>query len=57
MDWHDYVRTRLPDITGDPARDDEIVEELAQHLALRFARAIRAADKSRALAPTPSSGK
>ena len=36
MQWHDYVRGRLSDITGDAARDEEIVEELAQHLAQRY---------------------
>ena len=35
MDWHAFVRTHLSDITGDPVRDEDIVEELAQHLALR----------------------
>lgn len=36
MDWREYVRQTLTDITGDPARDNEIIEELAQHLASRF---------------------
>jgi predicted permease len=36
MDWHAYVRERLPEITGDAARDEEIVEELAQHVAQRY---------------------
>jgi putative ABC transport system permease protein len=36
MDWRDIARTHLADITGDPARDEEIAEELAQHMALRF---------------------
>jgi putative ABC transport system permease protein len=36
MDWRDYVRHHLRDLTGDPARDADIVEELAQHLAARF---------------------
>lgn len=36
MDWREYVRQHLTDITGDPARDEEIIEELAQHLASRF---------------------
>src|SRR5688572_21761614 len=36
MDWREIARTHLPDITGDPARDEEIAEELSQHLALRF---------------------
>jgi putative ABC transport system permease protein len=36
MDWTALVRARLPEITGDGARDGEIVEELAQHLAQRF---------------------
>src|SRR5262245_48904642 len=40
MDWHAYVRERLPEITGDAARDEEIVEEIAQHLAQRYAEAI-----------------
>jgi putative ABC transport system permease protein len=32
----DVVRRELALITGDPARDEEIVDELAQHLALRL---------------------
>ena len=36
MDFHRYVRAHLADITGNAARDEEIVEELAQHLAQRF---------------------
>ena len=36
MDWHAFVRERLGEITGDAARDAEIVEELAQHLASRM---------------------
>jgi len=36
MDWVALVRGRLPNITGDGARDEEIVEELAQHLAQRY---------------------
>jgi predicted permease len=36
MDWRAYVRQQLRDITGNPARDADIVEELAQHLAARF---------------------
>jgi len=39
MDWHAYVRERLPEITGDAARDEEIVEEIAQHVAQRYAEA------------------
>jgi hypothetical protein len=35
MDWHQFVRAHLPEITGDGARDAEIVEELAQYVALR----------------------
>ena len=35
MDWRDYLRRELRDITGNPARDADIVEELAQHLAAR----------------------
>jgi putative ABC transport system permease protein len=35
MDWHAHVRRHLADITGDAARDEDIVEELAQHLAQR----------------------
>jgi putative ABC transport system permease protein len=35
MDWRDYVRQQLSTVTGDHARDAEIVEELAQHLATR----------------------
>jgi putative ABC transport system permease protein len=35
MDWHAVVRTHLAEITGDAARDEEIVEELAQYLAQR----------------------
>ena len=36
MNWHAFVRERLGDITGDAARDAEIVEELAQHMASRM---------------------
>jgi putative ABC transport system permease protein len=36
MDWQQYVRTQLADITGDAARDAEIVEEIAQDLAQRY---------------------
>jgi putative ABC transport system permease protein len=35
MDWHRFVRAHLTEITGDAARDEEIVEELAQYAALR----------------------
>ena len=45
MDWRAYVRQQLREITGDPARDADIVEELAQHLAARF-------DESRASGAT-----
>ncbi len=37
MDWRAHVRQELRDITGDPARDEEIVEELAGYLAERYA--------------------
>lgn len=33
--WRELVRARLSSITGDGALDEDIVEELAQHLALR----------------------
>ncbi len=36
MDWNAAVRARLGPITGDPALDAEIVDELAEHLALRY---------------------
>ncbi len=36
MDWREAVRAVLRDVTGDPASDEDIVEELAQHLALRY---------------------
>jgi predicted permease len=36
IDWLGIVRTHLPVMTGDAARDEDIAEELAQHLALRF---------------------
>jgi len=39
VDWHAYVRERLPEITGDAARDEEIVEEIAQHVAQRYTEA------------------
>ena len=49
MNWHAYVRERLPEITGDAARDEEIVEEIAQHLAQRYDEARAAgADHARA---------
>ena len=34
--WRALVRAILNRITGDPAHDEDIVEELAQHLAQRF---------------------
>lgn len=36
MNWHDFVRVRVGEITGDAARDADIVDELAQHMATRF---------------------
>jgi putative ABC transport system permease protein len=36
MDWRAYVLQHLRDITSDPARDADIVEEMAQHLASRY---------------------
>ena len=36
MDWGNEVRAALRAVTGDAARDEEIVAELAEHLALRF---------------------
>ena len=36
IDWRAYVRSQLPEITGDSARDLDIVEELAQHLDQLF---------------------
>ena len=35
-DWRALVRGALENITGDPAHDEDIVEELAQHLAQRY---------------------
>ena len=36
-DWRALVRAAIPErITGDPAHDEDIVEEFAQHLAQRF---------------------
>src|SRR5688572_20674452 len=35
-DWRALVRSSLDRITGDPAHDEEIVEEVAQDLAQRF---------------------
>jgi putative ABC transport system permease protein len=35
-DWRALVRGTLSNITGDPAHDEDIVEELAQHLSQRF---------------------
>jgi putative ABC transport system permease protein len=35
MDWRAIVRTHLAEITGDAARDEDIVEELAQYVAHR----------------------
>lgn len=32
-DWKSYLRSHLPPLAADPAREVEIVEELAQHLA------------------------
>jgi putative ABC transport system permease protein len=36
MDWTQLIHERLSVIAGDRARDEEIVEELAQHLAQRY---------------------
>jgi putative ABC transport system permease protein len=36
IDWRAYLRGQLPQITGDSARDLDIVEELAQHLDQLF---------------------
>jgi hypothetical protein len=36
MNWHDFVRERVDEITGDAARDADIIEELAQHMSTRF---------------------
>jgi predicted permease len=36
MNWHDFVRERVGEITGDVSRDADIIEELAQHLSTRF---------------------
>ena len=38
-DWRSYVRARLPDLRCDPAREAEIVEELALQLEQVFRRA------------------
>jgi len=35
MDWGPAVRSALPEITGHAAHDEDIVEELAEHLRLR----------------------
>jgi putative ABC transport system permease protein len=36
MNWNEFIRERLGELTGDAARDADIVEELAQHMAARF---------------------
>ena len=36
MNRDDFVRARVGEITGDAARDSDIVDELAQHMATRF---------------------
>jgi len=36
IDWRAYVRGQLPEMTGDTARDLDIIEELAQHLEQLF---------------------
>lgn len=36
MDWHARVRDVLPAITGDMRRDQEIQDEIAEHLAQRY---------------------
>ena len=35
-DWRALVRDALERITNDPALDEDIIEELSQHLAQRF---------------------
>jgi hypothetical protein len=47
MDWHARVRDVLPAITGDMRRDQEIQDELAEHLAERE-RELTASGMSRA---------
>src|SRR5262245_1766711 len=50
-DWRGLVRDALRQITGDPAYDEEIVEELAQDLFQRFDEYVgRGIPKDRALA-------
>jgi putative ABC transport system permease protein len=41
MDWTALVRARLPELTGDGARDGDVVEELALHLAQTHEDALR----------------
>ncbi|HEX7123153.1 MAG TPA: permease prefix domain 1-containing protein, partial [Gemmatimonadaceae bacterium] len=42
IDWIRLVRERFDPDTSDPARDEELVEELAHHLGLRYAELIDA---------------
>lgn len=51
--WKEHLRANLPSLAADPAREAEIVEELAQHLADREAEVLSAganAEKARATA-------
>ena len=53
MDWRDRLRAALPAPSGDPARDEDVREELAQHCADRYAELVRSgcepADAERAV--------
>ena len=52
MDWTRLVRERLRTLTGNPADDRAIVEELAQHLAQRFEERLAAIGARDALTET-----
>ncbi|HET9401624.1 MAG TPA: hypothetical protein VFO34_11810, partial [Candidatus Acidoferrales bacterium] len=47
-DWKQYVRKRLPELRVSPAREREIVEELAQQLEQRFADELARGSSARA---------
>ena len=51
MNWHDYVRSHLTDVTGDAARDEEIVRNPSDCVAkVRFPLEIRMSQLRTALA-------
>ncbi len=40
-DWSRLIRRHLPDLSADPTREAEILEEIRQHLEDRYQAALR----------------